>query len=134
MTELHSHDNAAVATDSKPEVSSTEEFRVSVCSDANTSSSTVDTDKFHGFDSKSLLPEFDEYVAAERHVSQDLGFEFEVGDMVWGKVKSHPWWLRHVYNEAFNACLCSYYLITPKKKKLVGFFIFILDGFKLNHL
>ncbi|MQM00574.1 hypothetical protein Taro_033309 [Colocasia esculenta] len=26
---------------------------------------------------------------------------FEVGDMVWGKVKSHPWWPGHVFNEAF---------------------------------
>ncbi|KAL5983829.1 hypothetical protein ACLOJK_017924 [Asimina triloba] len=28
-------------------------------------------------------------------------FRFEAGDMVWGKVKSHPWWPGHVYNEAF---------------------------------
>lgn len=30
-------------------------------------------------------------------VSPDYGFE--VGDMVWGKVKSHPWWPGHVYSE-----------------------------------
>ncbi|ONK61573.1 uncharacterized protein A4U43_C08F31380 [Asparagus officinalis] len=24
-----------------------------------------------------------------------------IGDMVWGKVKSHPWWPGHLYNEAF---------------------------------
>ncbi|XP_006855519.2 uncharacterized protein LOC18445318 isoform X1 [Amborella trichopoda] len=26
---------------------------------------------------------------------------FKLGDMVWGKVKSHPWWPGHIYNEAF---------------------------------
>ncbi|PKA59338.1 Serine/threonine-protein kinase ATM [Apostasia shenzhenica] len=26
---------------------------------------------------------------------------FKVGDMVWGKVKSHPWWPGHIFNEAF---------------------------------
>nr|XP_009393219.1 PREDICTED: uncharacterized protein LOC103978969 isoform X4 [Musa acuminata subsp. malaccensis] len=26
---------------------------------------------------------------------------FELGDMVWGKVKSHPWWPGHIFNEAF---------------------------------
>ncbi|KNA15137.1 hypothetical protein SOVF_100940 [Spinacia oleracea] len=26
---------------------------------------------------------------------------FEMGDMVWGKVKSHPWWPGHMFNEAF---------------------------------
>ncbi|XP_074311586.1 PWWP domain-containing protein 1-like [Silene latifolia] len=30
-----------------------------------------------------------------------LGTEFEMGDMVWGKVKSHPWWPGHLFNEAF---------------------------------
>ena len=66
-----------------------------------------DAKKFPGSDSKSLLSEFDEYVAAEGNggarggASRDLGFGFEVGDMVWGKVKSHPWWPGHIYNEAF---------------------------------
>ncbi|XP_068659096.1 PWWP domain-containing protein 1-like [Aristolochia californica] len=26
---------------------------------------------------------------------------FQPGDMVWGKVKSHPWWPGHIFNEAF---------------------------------
>ncbi|KAG6487503.1 hypothetical protein ZIOFF_056089 [Zingiber officinale] len=26
---------------------------------------------------------------------------FELGDMVWGKVKSHPWWPGYLFNEAF---------------------------------
>jgi len=33
--------------------------------------------------------------------SKILGSGFEMGDMVWGKVKSHPWWPGHIYNEAF---------------------------------
>ncbi|KAL2345677.1 hypothetical protein Fmac_006962 [Flemingia macrophylla] len=114
MTELHSQHNAAtapkaddrVASDSprvspnnNPDDASTQEFRVRVCSDGNAPEN--DSDKFTGSDSKSLLSEFDEYVAAERQVTRDLGFGFEVGDMVWGKVKSHPWWPGHIYNEAF---------------------------------
>lgn len=27
------------------------------------------------------------------------GNEFEIGDLVWGKVKSHPWWPGQIYNE-----------------------------------
>ncbi|PKI74048.1 hypothetical protein CRG98_005526, partial [Punica granatum] len=56
---------------------------------------------------KSLMTEFDEYVANERFgliesgMSRALSFGFEVGDMVWGKVKSHPWWPGHIFNEAF---------------------------------
>lgn len=30
-----------------------------------------------------------------------FGFGFEIGDMVWGKVKSHPWWPGYIFNEAF---------------------------------
>ncbi|MED6153147.1 hypothetical protein PIB30_098790, partial [Stylosanthes scabra] len=66
-----------------------------------------DAKKFPGSDSNSLLSEFDEFVAAEGNgrarggASRDLGFGFEVGDMVWGKVKSHPWWPGHIFNEAF---------------------------------
>lgn len=26
---------------------------------------------------------------------------FETGDMVWGKVKSHPWWPGHIFHESF---------------------------------
>lgn len=41
----------------------------------------------------------DDVVAAGS--SKILGSGFEMGDMVWGKVKSHPWWPGHIYNEAF---------------------------------
>jgi DNA (cytosine-5)-methyltransferase 3A len=33
--------------------------------------------------------------------SRALIYGFEVGDMVWGKVKSHPRWPGHIFNEAF---------------------------------
>ncbi|KAI9099124.1 hypothetical protein K1719_024891 [Acacia pycnantha] len=71
----------------------------------------ADVERFIGSESKSLLSEFDDYVAAERNggvragVSRGLGYGFEVGDMVWGKVKSHPWWPGHIYNEAFASPL-----------------------------
>ncbi|KDO56246.1 hypothetical protein CISIN_1g001012mg [Citrus sinensis] len=53
---------------------------------------------------KSLLSEFDDYVANEKMnagTSRALSYGFEVGDMVWGKVKSHPWWPGHIFNEGF---------------------------------
>lgn len=55
-------------------------------------------------DYKSLISEFDDYVANEKirsGVSRSLRYGFEMGDMVWGKVKSHPWWPGRVLNEAF---------------------------------
>ncbi|KAK8966125.1 hypothetical protein KSP40_PGU008194 [Platanthera guangdongensis] len=33
--------------------------------------------------------------------SSGLMHGYRVGDMVWGKVKSHPWWPGHIFNEAF---------------------------------
>ncbi|WCJ43120.1 Tudor/PWWP/MBT superfamily protein [Euphorbia peplus] len=53
-----------------------------------------------------LLSEFDDFVANEKNeategASRALSYGFEVGDMVWGKVKSHPWWPGHIFNEAF---------------------------------
>ncbi|KAK3023478.1 hypothetical protein RJ639_044858 [Escallonia herrerae] len=47
----------------------------------------------------SILSKFDEFAAAGP--SRPLGYGFEIGDMVWGKVKSHPWWPGHIYSEAF---------------------------------
>ena len=53
----------------------------------------------------SLLSEFDDFVANEKSgqmaTSRALRYGFEVGDMVWGKVKSHPWWPGHIFNDAF---------------------------------
>ncbi|KAK4796456.1 hypothetical protein SAY86_028782 [Trapa natans] len=56
---------------------------------------------------RTLMTEFDEYVANERFgltesgISRAHSYGFEVGDMVWGKVKSHPWWPGHIFNDAF---------------------------------
>ncbi|KAE8666501.1 autophagy-related protein 18a-like [Hibiscus syriacus] len=61
-------------------------------------------EKGTGLGYKSLLSEFDDYVANDRiggATSRALSYGFEVGDMVWGKVKSHPWWPGHIFNEAF---------------------------------
>ncbi|CAA7024711.1 unnamed protein product [Microthlaspi erraticum] len=65
-----------------------------------------DLEKHAASDYKSLLSEFDDYVASEKMgdgsgVSRALSYGFEVGDLVWGKVKSHPWWPGHIFNEAF---------------------------------
>lgn len=44
-----------------------------------------------------------------RDKSSDLRRKFQEGDMVWAKVKSHPWWPGQVYNPIFAA---------PKARKL----------------
>lgn len=55
---------------------------------------------------ESLLSKFDDYVANGVGGSCGMGasrassLALEVGDMVWGKVKSHPWWPGHIFNEA----------------------------------
>ncbi|XP_057423430.1 PWWP domain-containing protein 1-like isoform X2 [Lotus japonicus] len=68
-----------------PVTTSPEHFRV--CSELAPPSSTVD----HSEPSESN--------GSERNGGVSTGFE--VGDMVWAKVKSHPWWPGHIYNEAF---------------------------------
>ncbi|XP_057437316.1 PWWP domain-containing protein 3-like [Lotus japonicus] len=34
----------------------------------------------------------------EMEYSGDEGYEFSVGDFVWGKIKSHPWWPGRIYD------------------------------------
>lgn len=46
----------------------------------------------------SMLSEFDQF--ASKGANEAVGYGYEIGDMVWGKVKSHPWWPGHIYNEA----------------------------------
>ncbi|CAH1454284.1 unnamed protein product [Lactuca virosa] len=60
----------------------------------------------------SMLSMFD-YFAANGSVATEVrssmegsrlgspGHGYEVGDMVWGKVKPHPWWPGHVFSEEF---------------------------------
>ncbi|KAK4796176.1 hypothetical protein SAY86_028502 [Trapa natans] len=63
--------------------------------------------KFSATQYRTLMTEFDEYVAnekfglAESGIARALSYGFEVGDLVWGKVKSHPWWPGHIFNDAF---------------------------------
>ncbi|XP_074560116.1 PWWP domain-containing protein 1-like [Curcuma longa] len=45
---------------------------------------------------------------------------FEVGDMVWGKVKSHPWWPGQIFSEAF--ALSSVRRTKRDRHLLVAFF------------
>ncbi|GER55210.1 Tudor/PWWP/MBT superfamily protein [Striga asiatica] len=45
-----------------------------------------------------ILSEFDHFAA--KGSSEAVGVGYEIGDMVWGKVKSHPWWPGHIYDEA----------------------------------
>lgn len=54
---------------------------------------------------ESLLSKFDDFVANGAGAygmgtSRASGHALEVGEMVWGKVKSHPWWPGHIFNEA----------------------------------
>ncbi|EYU29899.1 hypothetical protein MIMGU_mgv1a025387mg, partial [Erythranthe guttata] len=50
-------------------------------------------------DYDSILSEFDRFAA--KGVADAVGYGYQIGDMVWGKVKSHPWWPGIIYNEAF---------------------------------
>ncbi|KAK0608219.1 hypothetical protein LWI29_027361 [Acer saccharum] len=37
----------------------------------------------------------------EKKAMKRFGYRFEVGDLVWGKVRSYPWWPGQIFNEAF---------------------------------
>ncbi|XP_042046299.1 uncharacterized protein LOC121792424 [Salvia splendens] len=49
-------------------------------------------------DYDSILSASDKFAAKGN--DEAVGHGFQIGDMVWGKVKSHPWWPGHIYNEA----------------------------------
>ncbi|KAJ1387420.1 PWWP domain [Sesbania bispinosa] len=93
-SELGSASEVSARISDVPVVTSTENVRVRVSSEGDAGPAT----KNHAEAEK-----FDDYVGCERNGggSRDLGHGFEVGDMVWGKVKSHPWWPGHIYDEAF---------------------------------
>ncbi|KAL2490549.1 Tudor/PWWP/MBT superfamily protein [Abeliophyllum distichum] len=46
-----------------------------------------------------MLSAFDEFEGKGK--GEAVGHCYEIGDLVWGKVKSHPCWPGHIYNEAF---------------------------------
>ncbi|XP_047337968.1 PWWP domain-containing protein 1-like [Impatiens glandulifera] len=64
----------------------------------------VESDGSH-FDSKISI--YDEFSASGpskalvRTPQFSMGHHYEVGDLVWGKVKSHPWWPGHIYSDTF---------------------------------
>ncbi|XP_051130723.1 PWWP domain-containing protein 1-like [Andrographis paniculata] len=49
-------------------------------------------------DYNSFLSAFDEFASEAK--GEAVGHGYYIGDMVWGKVKSHPWWPGQIYNEA----------------------------------
>ncbi|KAK1440481.1 hypothetical protein QVD17_06308 [Tagetes erecta] len=58
----------------------------------------------------SMIEMFDEFAGngsvatddrSPMEVDVSRGHGYEVGDMVWGKVKSHPWWPGHIFSEKF---------------------------------
>uniref|UniRef100_A0A5B6YU47 PWWP domain-containing protein n=1 Tax=Davidia involucrata TaxID=16924 RepID=A0A5B6YU47_DAVIN len=74
----------------------------------------------------SMLSMFDEFAVNGRGNAVGEGpltplwYGYEIGDMVWGKVKSHPWWPGHIYNEAFASS--SVRRIKREGHVLVAFF------------
>ncbi|PSS19653.1 PWWP domain-containing protein [Actinidia chinensis var. chinensis] len=54
-----------------------------------------------GKSSASMFDEFGKGEIMGAGLSTSVGYGYEIGDMIWGKVKSHPWWPGHIYNEAF---------------------------------
>ncbi|GMN42523.1 hypothetical protein TIFTF001_011733 [Ficus carica] len=59
-----------------------------------------------------------EDVEAEDSVSE--GHEFCVGDFVWGKIKSHPWWPGQIYDPSYASDYAS--KIKSKGRHLVAYF------------
>ncbi|KAK3189755.1 hypothetical protein Dsin_029316 [Dipteronia sinensis] len=37
----------------------------------------------------------------EKKAKKRFGYRYEVGDLVWGKVRSYPWWPGQIFNEVF---------------------------------
>ncbi|XP_043720327.1 uncharacterized protein LOC122667910 [Telopea speciosissima] len=65
------------------------------------------TFKRAGSDFDSLYSKLDENAVHElpealgAETASALKYGFKIGDMVWGKVKSHPWWPGHIFSVAF---------------------------------
>ncbi|XP_042505465.1 uncharacterized protein LOC122082029 [Macadamia integrifolia] len=65
------------------------------------------TIKRAGSDFDSLYSKLDENAVHElpealgAETASALRYGFKIGDMVWGKVKSHPWWPGHIFSVAF---------------------------------
>ncbi|KAF3444647.1 hypothetical protein FNV43_RR14340 [Rhamnella rubrinervis] len=50
----------------------------------------------------------------------DQGHEFSVGDFVWGKIKSHPWWPGQIYDPSHASDIALKF--KPKDRFLVAYF------------
>lgn len=69
----------------------------------------------------SMLSMFDEYAGSGNFRVTGAKQGYEIGDMVWGKVKSHPWWPGHVYDEAFASA-------SVRRSKRKGFVLVAFFG------
>ncbi|XVF38702.1 hypothetical protein REPUB_Repub20aG0124400 [Reevesia pubescens] len=47
------------------------------------------------------------HVIRSTAMENQLGMKYEVGDMVWGKVQSHPWWPGQIFDEALALPIVS---------------------------
>ncbi|KAE9612709.1 hypothetical protein Lal_00005953 [Lupinus albus] len=61
-----------------------------------------------------------EKVDVESEDLSDEGYEFSVGDFVWGKIKSHPWWPGRIYNPSDASDLAL--KLEQKNRLLVAYF------------
>lgn len=52
--------------------------------------------------------------------TNEEGHEFSVGDFVWGKVKSHPWWPGQIFDPSYASDYAA--KIKPKDRLLVAYF------------
>ncbi|KAI3784721.1 hypothetical protein L1987_43826 [Smallanthus sonchifolius] len=71
-------------------------------------------------ESKKDMSKNDEENVENREDKEEEGHDFVVGDFVWGKIKSHPWWPGQIY----DPCDASDYAATLKRKDglLVAYF------------
>lgn len=106
--DIHNHkdeSDAAKPTDNREDVSKAKRPVAEL--KALTNEREAETSKSSSMQYRSSMMEFHEYAANERFglvesgISKVLSCGFEVGDMVWAKVKSHPWWPGHIFSEAF---------------------------------
>lgn len=76
------------------------------------------------YERDSMLSMFDEHTSSSKsrvtEAKQSFSHGYGIGDMVWGKVKSHPWWPGHIYDEAFAQA--SVRRLKRKGYVLVAFF------------
>ncbi|KAJ4967679.1 hypothetical protein NE237_014380 [Protea cynaroides] len=79
-----------------PEVSSGETIRDA---EATVEAIGSDFDSLYSLVDENSAPELREVPGAE--TARALRYGFDIGDMVWGKVKSHPLWPGFIYNETF---------------------------------